>query len=259
LHLFSADTLAEWWQTTKLHPFGMADGLHRTVAELYFGGQTEETVEKAREWARQRANASTGAVFRELVERATPAILIDKSPGTALFLPSLERARRCSPGVRFLHLTRHPRGYCDSVLKAYDRSRTERPLGSWIERLVQGPGGTLDPQHGWLHLHRGILTFLRTLPAEQQLRLRAEDLVDSPDDALPALCRFLGVRHDAEALAGMRHPERWRFAGPGPANAPGGGDYLFQASPSLREIAPHAGLEGLLPEVRRLAERFGYR
>ena len=160
--------------------------------------------------------------------------------------------------MRFLHLTRHPRGYCDSVLKAYQRSKTGGKHDFWLARLAQGPGGALDPQHGWLALHRGLLAFLRTVPAERQLRLRAEDLVESAHDALPALCRFLGVRHDAQALAGMRHPERWRFAGPGPANAPGGGDDLFQAGPSLRPLAPRTGMEDLLPAVRGLAERFGY-
>src|SRR5215472_5922625 len=66
LNLHLADTLGEWWQKlghrrfTRVH----TNGVLRTVAQLYFGGQTEETVNQAQEWIQQRPSWSTADVLR---------------------------------------------------------------------------------------------------------------------------------------------------------------------------------------------------
>src|SRR5262245_5988787 len=59
LHLFSAHTIADWWQQCSTEGFDMDHGLVRTVAELYFGGQTDRTASQARGWLRRRSHYTT--------------------------------------------------------------------------------------------------------------------------------------------------------------------------------------------------------
>lgn len=44
LHLFNAESMADWWKMSDNSTFPRADGTLRTIAQLSFGAQTEETV-----------------------------------------------------------------------------------------------------------------------------------------------------------------------------------------------------------------------
>ncbi len=293
-HLFAADTLRHWRQLCDEASYPMADGLLRVVAELFFERQTEATVEQAMRWLQRRSHLSGGAVFSLLAEQSGALIPVDKSPSTVYEAASMERCAHWFPQARYLHLLRHPRGYSRSVLHTLDHCRRRGVFPYWLWHLAaQGPErpdastaaprshpskraeeassgpAILDPQHSWLSLHGNILHFLRTQDPARCLCVRGEDLLRDPQLHLTTVAHWLGLRTDAEAVEAMQHPEHSPFAGPGPANAPGGNDPFFQKEPAVRRTrAPEVSLTGALewrsdnggfqPEVIALAREFGY-
>jgi hypothetical protein len=274
LHLFTADTMAGWWQLCERETFEMDHGLVRAVAELYFGGQTDEAVSRARGWLRRRAHFTTGLLLETIAERVSPLVVVEKSPSITHSAATLRRALDLFPEARFVHLVAHPRLYCESVIEIVGGAR-ELPPAHWLRRLVaaatdaDGSNGGVDPQLGWLAANRRITEFLTHVPAQQLLVVRGEDLLGASDVGLVRLAAWLGVRADDAAVDEMRHPERSVFAQLGPASATFGSDRFLRPGPLVRaEWSRPYTLEGPLewradrgefqPEVRQLAQEFGY-
>jgi hypothetical protein len=289
-HLFADEMMDRWLDRSSRETYRMTHGLLRTVAELFYGEQTIKSVRHARGWLTRRTSSTTGLVFEELALQASPAILVDKSPSTVYSLAAMERAHRFFPQARFIHLVRHPRGQCHSVLKLikelakpeYQRGR-EREVGAvpaWLTDLAsfsyspqgyedKSDHGDVDPQRGWYVLNRNIVEFLKSVPAHQWITIRGEELLTEPDLGLAAIAAWLGVRDDREALELMKHPEQSPYACFGPPGAGIGNDIFFLKDPVLHPgRAEHHSLEGsaawldegrgLLPEVKELAQRLGY-
>lgn len=281
LHLFSAETMAGWWDLCAQESYQMDHGLARAVADLYFGGQTDDAVARARGWLRRRAHFNTGFLFEVLAERLKPLIPVEKSPSIIFRSEFMQRALNMFPGARFIHLVSHPVTYCEAVMEALRQLSLLQPLPPthWLVQLTSfsrpAPGDLPsnpmpDPQVSWHSLHTGIVKFLDMVPAGQKRTVRGEDLLSDPKQGLFDVASWLGVRTDSEALEEMRYPERSRFASYGPASAPFGSDLFLVQGPILRPawVEPHS-LEGPLrwrsddqgffPEVRELALQFGYR
>jgi hypothetical protein len=272
------ETLKDWWNRVEVETFPMADGLLRATAQICFGEQTEETIRRAIGWLRRRAHCSTEMVLEAFAELVRPRILVDKSPSTVYSLESMHRVRSRFPGARFLHLVRHPRGQCESVLRYAKFCSQGGPLPSWLEELAssssalpagEGEGAT-DPQWGWYSLNRNICEFLESVPAEKKLRVRGEDLFAEPEMTLSQITRWMGLRTDDDAIRSMMQPEESPYAGFGPQTARYGNDYFFLDQPrfSPAQIRPQE-VEGPLgwrldgrgfwPEVKDLAHDLGYR
>ncbi|BCY09667.1 sulfotransferase [Actinoplanes sp. L3-i22] len=277
LHLFTTETLAEWLAVCERQSFEMDHGLVRAVAELYYGGQDEPEVARARGWLRRRAHLTTGLLFELLAGRVAPRIAVEKSPSLVAHPDPMRRALRMFPGARFLHLVSHPRTYGDMVLEALAVSPGDQPLppSDWLVRLAEhrpseDADATVDPQFSWLSLHAGILAFLAEVPKEQQRTVAGEQLLTDLDAVGGELAAWLGVRADAAALAGMRHPEKSPYAPLGPPSAPFGSDAFLHPGPMIPEswsaprtldgpLSWRADGGGFNPEVTTLAHEFGYR
>jgi hypothetical protein len=286
VQLFGHDSMADWWWEAAGSAAAMSHGLLRALAELLCGRQTEQTVRLASGWLRRRLYLNTGAMMEMLMDLIEPLIAVDKSPNFAWSVKIMKRTLNLFPQARFVHLTRHPQAHGESVLKYVDRRLKigRIPAGHWLRSLCTfppeppAPGeeaepavpeGSFDPQWGWYHLNKNIVTFLAGVPSNQVFRLRGEDVLTDPEPALKPLCNWLGLRDDAEAIEEMKHPERSTFACFGPPNAQYGMDIYFMESPALRPSrAQPKSLEGPLPwredgrgfapAVRRLAGEFGY-
>jgi hypothetical protein len=95
--------------------------------------------------------------------------------------------------------------------------------------------------------------------------VRAEDLLSRPDDLLPQIVNWLGIRGDAEAIEAMKHPESSPFANEGPITARWANDPKFISSPRLHKtILPSetrlpVEIGPLAKPVAKLAETLGYR
>jgi hypothetical protein len=284
-HLFPFETMADWWTECSKATYDMSHGLLRAVAQIEYGEQTEAAVTLAGGWLRRRKYLTTGALLEELAERAYPRVLVDKSPSIAAHIEAMWRAFAMFPQARFVHILRHPRAFCEAVMEAIQEAAVHGLAPAWLINLASTqpppplpgeepdeplPTGMRDPQWSWYILNRNIMDFLSGVPANQNFRLRVEDVLTDPDAALRPLCSWLGVQDSPEAIDEMKHPERSPFACFGPLNATYGDDPAFLRSPTLPAGQPEVkSLEGPLPwrgddrgfapAVSRLAEELGYR
>jgi hypothetical protein len=275
LNLFQADTLHQFWTGRKPNGgprppfwgFMIHGGILRAVAELYAGEQTIEAVEMAKRWIVARFDRTTAEVHQEICAKAAPLILLDKSPAYVSRPESLKRLIRAFPDARFIHLVRHPRGVCESTMKAEGGALIAFMRGS-IDRSIDPP--VVDPQILWASSQLSIMRFLSDVPKDRWVRLRGEDLLSDARGGAAEICRWLKVSDSAEAIEEMQHPERSPFARLGPANARRGNDPNFIDSPELKPgKVKEQSLEGPLSwrpegggfraEVVELARNFGYR
>ncbi|ADM09546.1 hypothetical protein PB2503_07444 [Parvularcula bermudensis HTCC2503] len=274
LNVFQAEMIEEFW--TGRRPDGGArspfwhimrhDGILRAVAQLYAGEQTIDSIEMAKRWLTVRFDKSAGEVYRELCEKVSPRILLDKSPAYARRRDYLDRIIKAFPDARFIHLIRHPRDQCASILKADGGELIAFFMGAVAKTDGQY---FIDPQTQWRDAHRVIIEFLLTLPRKQWMRIKGEDFMNDIEGGAIEICEWLGISTAPEALEAMRHPENSPFASIGPANARLGNDPNYLNSPALRPTKiktsnysdplkwrPDGG--GFEEDVKKLASYFGY-
>lgn len=274
-HLFEGETLAELWSLRTGH--WIRDGLLRVVAELFFGGQSEEAVTLARGWLHRRSLLNTGYIFELLIEKIHPLIPVEKSPDLVCEMRSMQRILHMFPNARFIHLLRHPRGFCESnatIFRAF-AERGELPASHWAYTPAGGAvkegrnANVIDPQIGWFRQNRNICELLAPLPPTRWMRLRGEDFLRNPREHLAQIAAWLGCRTDDAAIEAMLHPECSPYAKRGPTNARLGNSRKFLEKPELRPFerpvesldGPLSWLDGaqeFLPRVRKLAKEFGY-
>ncbi|HRY15564.1 MAG TPA: sulfotransferase [Candidatus Competibacteraceae bacterium] len=238
------------------------NGLLRTIAQLEYGAQTEDTVNAAWDWLHPRMNWSTRRMFEHIAAAVAPRRLIEKSPLNVMRPVFLQRMYRYFPQAYYLHLTRHPRPTCRSIQQMVEETDAKKGTRRAEE---------LDPEGLWRRAHENILDFERQLPPGQMMRIRGEDLLSDIDGYLPQIEAWLGIDSTPTTLEAMKHPECSPYACMGPSNAPFGSDpnYLKQPHYQPRPIA-EARLDGLLEfrtprqevfseATRRIAQQLGYR
>jgi hypothetical protein len=283
LHLFRYETVAERALACARAPKAMGHGLLRAIAQLYFGGQNDSAIELAEGWLRRRTHFTTGYLFEKIAARIAPAIPVEKSPSMVYSVDAMDRAHTMFPDATFIHLTRHPRGQGESILKFIDERKRYGPIprSHWLVHLARFPNLSRsnfrqaelspepDPQKGWYVLNHNICKFLESVPENRKLRIRGEDLLTKPDEILRFIAGSLGLRADDVAIEDMKHPERSPYACFGPARARYGSDALFLSNPALRpqQVQPQSlagplswrhDNAGFLPRVKELAIMIGY-
>ena len=282
-HLFLDQTLGQRVERAAKSNYPMGHGLLRTVAQLYFGGQTKATVRKAEQWLRFRSHLTTDFFFKVLADKVYPLILVDKSPSIVYSVEVLRGVHNKFPGARFIHLLRHPRGHGESVIRYIEERAKHGPIPPthWLYQISSYPPpslhgetskkvSTLDPQNGWYTLNQNICEFLNSVPVDQRIQIRGEELLLNPDEGFRRIAAWMGLRTDIEAIEEMKHPERSPYAFLGPPGARYGSDAFFLAAPALRpsRAAPQSldgalswrtDGQGFLPEVKRLGQKFGYK
>ncbi|TCP25356.1 putative pyrroloquinoline-quinone binding quinoprotein [Rhodovulum adriaticum] len=270
LNLSVADTVGQWVaETTHPHRAWMRFGLVRTVAQFLTGNQGEAAVAQAEQWLATRPGMAMTELYGMLAQEIAPRRMVEKSPHMISSAAHLARIDRMAPDAIYLHVTRHPFSAGVSMNKT-EWFRLALMLGdrqAYDDRQVPP---VFDAQFYWLRSHRRILDFLATIPPERQLRVRGEDVLSDPGQALADICARIGLDSGAQAVERMLHPEESPFACLGPANAPHGNDPDFLENPRVRAYTPpRAPLSGpvpwrndgatLCPEVIALAQEFGYR
>lgn len=270
INLFNVSVLLELWQAAPdergAYPM-RRHGILRTVAEIYTGEQTDETIEFAEHWCSRRKDLPVGEVFQELREKLYPLIPVDKSPNYTIEPVRMLRILEACPNARFIHLTRHPIKQCESTMNLCNAA-----FPKFVNSIeYQDNVAILEPQIAWHDLNINILNFLENhVPQAQWMRMQGEELMEHPEEELGKICRWMGIRDDAEAIKAMMHPERSPFACFGPISAAFGNDPNFLRGPKFRKHKPsvpplHSPLSwredglGLYPEVLELAQEFGYR
>jgi hypothetical protein len=223
LNLFMADDLGSlWWGPLALLPIGK-HGLLRALAQLHEGEQTEDSVSRANEWVLRHSRWSPTQVLQHIQELVGAKILVEKSPATVFRQDYLDRLVRHYPRASYLHLTRHPRGTAESMLRLRERHMHDMPATL----------NAADPERIWRRSHEAIMKATESLPNGQCMRLQGEAFLGNLEFFLPQICEWLGVRNDPEAIEAMMHPERSPYSCPGPRGAPLGNDINFLESPEI--------------------------
>ncbi|CUH78565.1 Sulfotransferase domain protein [Tritonibacter multivorans] len=270
LTIFYRETLSELWTLGRADTSSdtrMRHGILRAVAEIFFGEQTDAAIAGAERWCARRQDWHVRDVFTELRAAVAPLRLLEKSPDYTLKPEAMLRFFESCPDCKIIFLTRHPVGQCKSTLSINDGAY---PFNCNSFAFENGQA-ILDPQIAWHDMNVNVLNFLEThVPKDQYLRVMGEALLADPEGELKNLCRWLGIRDDEDAIEQMKHPERSPFANFGPISALFGNDPNFQRNPHFkkqraRTLPPLDGplpwrKDGatLYPEVRALAEEFGY-
>ncbi|MCP5195230.1 MAG: sulfotransferase [Gammaproteobacteria bacterium] len=273
LNLFMAQTMEDFWQGTdsdgsrkSIYWPMMRHGLLRTVAQLYSGEQTIDSVAMAYRWIKTRSEKTTLEVYRELAAKIQPLRLVEKSPGYIRRWVYLQRLQEAFPHARFIHLVRHPRGQGESILKLRVGKLMLLLLNS-IDYSSATP--VLDPQIFWRDSNQRIMKFLDGIPPERWLRIRGEDFITDMDAMLAQICAWLGLPCTAQDLQAMKHPEYSPFSGVGPITARLGNDINFLLDSQIRPARVHRyRLDEPLPwrpdgkpfsaPVIQLGRQFGY-
>src|SRR5262249_55966713 len=116
---------------------------------------------------------------------------VDKSPTYGLSLETLQRAEELFDRPKYIHLVRHPY----SVIESFVRIRIDKLFSPVIYGSDQ-----VDPfvvaEKVWVTCNRNMLTFLKQVEPERQLRVYYEQLVSRPEVVMPGVCDFLGLPFD---------------------------------------------------------------
>jgi len=129
-------------------------------------------------------------------------LLVDKTPAYAIHPETLERAEDYFQDAIYIHLLRHPYG----MIRSFEEAKLEQ---LWYPRLVGADAGHPDASpYGrrqlaemiWLILHENILAFLQKIPAHRQFRLRFEDVVQQPEQAMRDVCVRLGLDYTPDMV-----------------------------------------------------------
>ncbi|HHZ87567.1 MAG TPA: sulfotransferase [Chromatiaceae bacterium] len=265
LNLFITDTLREMVDELSGYRQIQLHGLMRVVGHLYAGEQTMASVDMARRWILGRLSKRTTDIYYELCERVGPLRIVDKSPVYSLKREYLERLGEAFPDAYYLHLVRHPLTQGESIMKV--AKGLMAILADSIDYDVEPP--QVDPQISWFNMQENILDFLDHIPAERQLRLRGEEVLNDRRNGLSEICRWIGIKDSDTAIEAMMHPEESPFACLGPLGAHLGNDINFLRSPALRDGSIRLGDldvelpwrndgRGFNPEVVEMALELGY-
>lgn len=268
LNLTSCGTIGEFMYFTSNARLGIGHGLVRSMAQLETGEQTDEAVNKMRRWLLDHPDMTTREMLHMIQNTAGARAIVDKSPLTTLADEFILRAAEQMPNARYLHITRDPFSACTSMMTA-----------GWYRMILQFAGvesydtrfnpPVFDPQVHWYSAHQRILDFLDEIPAERQVRIQGEALLEDPKTVLKEVCQWLEIGDSDADIEAMMHPERSVFACSGPKSAEWGADPSFQENPALRAfhrkpvnlsgaLPWRADGEGFAPEVVAMAEFFGY-
>lgn len=266
VNLFAYETLGEFMAYATLQRRFLAHGLLRTVAQLYAGEQTPETIAMAERWIKRRLHLSSTEVYQQLAGQVAPRRVADKSPVYSKKTQALTRIESSFPGTHYLYLVRNPIEQGHSMLRA-QQGFTELLGNRSLDFSFQPP--RLEPQYEWYKTQIRILEFLQGIPDKRKHVLRGELLMSEPMQQLAALCSWLDLEWSSEIGEEMLHPERSPYACTGPFGANSGNNPGFQRSPHFRASSNEArqlteflpwreDQVTLKPEVRELAESFGY-
>jgi Sulfotransferase family len=230
----------EW--VARNHRFGLL----RSIAQLHFGSQSDDCLDAADRWLRMRSRWPIEFVLDQLFEAVAPLVAIEKSPVTTSSDASIARATALYPTGFFVHLVRHPISTIDSMLRHW---AAFAEMGIDVSPPVVA--------RGWLMTQRRTLLALRRVPASRQVRIRAEDVLNSPCPELARIASLLGVSTGRHAIERMLHPEESVYASLG-----GGNDPLFLWKPSPRPMSIPPSLDvpsswGIPAEIAAALQKVG--
>lgn len=192
-------------------------GLLRAIAEIYGGEQTGLSIDMARRWITTRAHLPTADVAQELAARIAPRRLTAPVTSAIFDRLTMKQLIKTFPNAEFVRLTVHPITY-GRVMTSLPAGEAALMLTGAIDESVEP--AEYDPQELWMKVETQLEPVLSALPDNQLHHFDVADWMADPHAALKRLTERLALPSDDAAIAPMMYPERSKFAGPGPMNAP---------------------------------------
>ncbi|WP_196161691.1 type I polyketide synthase [Reinekea sp. G2M2-21] len=117
-------------------------------------------------------------------------LLIDKSPGNANKLETLEKAERDFDCPKYVFLVRHPYAVIESVVRNRFNSLLE----------VKGIDPVSFGEFLWHRTNSNILEFLKGVDSNRYMMVRYEELVSDPEKVMSSVCKFLDIPFSDDVL-----------------------------------------------------------
>jgi hypothetical protein len=232
LNLLTKRSLREFINENKDIYYNQNHGILRTVAELYAGEQTMETISMAHRWMIKRIDWKTSEIYNRICEKIYPLTLVDKSPAYAFNPQTLHRINEHFPSANYIHLTRHP------VDMNYSMHQLEQNkiIAVLTNSLDKSKGKeVVDPQLMWFACNAITEEFLKKIDNRRKIRIKGEDIMNERTETLEKICDWLNWEWTNEANELMKHPEDSVYARFGPIGAELGSDPKFLRSPQIKE------------------------
>ncbi|HEY0738301.1 MAG TPA: SDR family NAD(P)-dependent oxidoreductase [Herpetosiphonaceae bacterium] len=209
------DTMREWRLSLTDPSYGhgfhwAAQGVQWTFMEL-LGCDTETAKAYMDELVANETPIQE--VYARLQELSAPRILVDKSPSYTMSLDTLQRGEALFDRPKYIHLVRHPYAVIESMVRIrLDRLFSPAIYGS----------DDVDPfvvsEKVWTTSNRNLLTFLRDVDDDRQLRVYYEQLVSQPEATMRRVCDFLEVPYDPAVIQPYDNKRERMISGIGDPN-----------------------------------------
>jgi hypothetical protein len=224
INLILADDIQSYIALMKEQRLNLKDGDLRSIAYIFFGDQSFNSIKKASDFLIQYPDMKTKDVLKSFHEKIHPKRLVTKSP---LYASNLNYLKKLPPDAFFIHILRNP-------------LTQNRSLENYLRLLDLNPANHLYTAHlenrykGWINEQQNIETFLQKISINRKIRVYSELIMQEPKEAMKGLCHFLNVSDDEENIEQMLHPEKSIFASVGNETARFGNDPKFLMHPKLR-------------------------
>ncbi len=116
--------------------------------------------------------------------------LVDKSPSYGNDLRTLRRAEDFFHEPRYLFLVRHPY----AMMESFVRNRFDKLLGNGVEN----PWPLAEEL--WRTINGNIIEFLQSVPRSRWLKIRYEELVQTPEVVMRNVCSFFDFSYEESLL-----------------------------------------------------------
>ena len=199
-------------------------GLIRELSYQREGIQTEESCLRSWVWLAKQRHLTIDELFDMLCSYHSSKHCVEKSPANSTSISILVRILRSYPNAKFIHLTRSAVASARSISEFLSMSTVANK-----PEYFQS-----NPVLIWYSIHSTILRFKNFLKPSQYLMIRGEDILSSPYDFLPLVCRWLSIDDTEESVHTMLSPEVSPFSSLGPPGFSGGNDPKFMRSPHFR-------------------------
>jgi phthiocerol/phenolphthiocerol synthesis type-I polyketide synthase E len=195
--LFAPPELALLANHTLAENPGGHQGCIRAIMELK-GVEVDEATALMREYEDRAMGVQQ--FYQLLQEWIGPGRrLVDKTPGYALDLNTLRQAEVYFDDPLYIHLVRHPYG----MIRSFEEAKLDLFFDRDLLKSLSLSRRQLA-ELSWIVSNQNILEFFKEVPPSRRFRLRFEDLVARPRQAVEEICRFLKLPlHD-----GMVQPYR---------------------------------------------------
>ena len=265
LNFFIYKKIGEFLDKSIVHESYQRHGTLRAVAQIFFGDQTEKSIQQANQFLVSHSNSPTQSFFNLLVSRINPKIPIVKAP---IFSTKVSFLKNLPSDAHFIHLVRHPVDQYNSMLNLikarYYNLLNEKPsnekeiLIKKIKELFQAH--LKNGYQNWKKEQLNILSFLETKNSQNKYFLKSEDMITDKFSTLKKLCVYLKINSADANINQMVMPEYSPYAFVDQKQNLFGNDPKFLINPKVNLDGKFFSnnLNGIPDSLKDIAKSLGY-